>query len=78
MMKLPRWWWISMALWPLTGIPLIAYGFVWFGHLPLTGPSLGGLSKLEIAAAAIAIYHPVILLPFAVLDRAIRNRKHNA
>jgi hypothetical protein len=75
MTKLPRWWWISMTLWPITGVPLIAYGFILFGHLPLLGYRIEGWSAPAMAVAFFAIYHPLILLPLALLQRA---RKHNA
>ena len=73
MTKLPRWWWISMALWPITGIPVIAYGFIMFGHLPGLGAQLP-----RDVAMVFAIYHPLILLPFALMQRAIQTWKSNA
>jgi hypothetical protein len=78
MTKLPRWWWISMALWPVTGIPLIAYGYIFFGHLPLLGYQIEGWSASATALTAFAIYHPLILLPFALVQCAIGKRKPNA
>jgi hypothetical protein len=67
-----------MALWPITGIPLIAYGYIWFGHLPLIGYRIEGWSAPAIVAAFFAIYHPLILLPFALLQWAFLTRKPNA
>ena len=75
MTTLPRWWWISMAVWPITGIPLIAYIYIFFGQLPWPRPE--DWSALTIAEI-FAIYHPLILLPFALLQRAVWKRNSNA
>ena len=77
MTKLPRWWWISMAVWPITGVPIIAYGYFVFGHLPGVGSTVAVWSASDIALLFL-IYHPLILLPFALVQRALLKRKSNA
>jgi hypothetical protein len=77
MTKLPRWWWISMALWPITGVPVIAYFYIWFGHLPGLRSDQTALSPSDIVLL-FAIYHPLILLPFALAQRVILDWRSNA
>jgi hypothetical protein len=66
-----------MALWPITGVPVIAYGYIWFGHLPGIGSDPAAWSAWD-ALLLFAIYHPLALLPFALAHRAILNRKYDA
>jgi hypothetical protein len=79
MRKLPRWWWIVMALWPITGVPVLAYSWVWFDNItPFLRPAPEGWSLSMRLAAFAAVYLPVFLLPFAVAQAHLRNRMSDA
>ena len=79
MTKLPRWWWVSMALWPITGIPLIAYSTVFFDNItPLLRFRPEGWSLAAWIGAIFLVYHPIILLPFALMSAVFRRLKLHA